>query len=129
MRTFFLFLILLPSLLCAAPRFNPSTVHTYTGTISSIQTFGYITRPTPHKQILLRTLHGEVTVDLGPEWYLEAQGITLFPGEEIVVEGSLIRVNGVYFVIASTLTKGDIMYHLRDKNGRPHWLTQSSHTG
>jgi len=123
MRAILLSIFLLPTLLCANPfpHFNPATVRTFKGEISSVQSFGYVTRPTPHKQILLRTESGEVTVDLGPEWYLESQGIAVYPGEQIEIEGSLIKVNGTHFVIASSITQGNTTYKLREKNGLPVW--------
>ncbi|MCH9626563.1 MAG: hypothetical protein S4CHLAM2_01850 [Chlamydiales bacterium] len=123
MRTLFLSLLLLPTLLIAKPfpYFNPSSVRTFHGEVLSVQTFGYITRPSQHKQVLLRTQNGEITVDVGPDWYLDAQGVVLTPGEKITVEGSLIKVNGTRFVIASSLTTDEMTYKLREKNGHPVW--------
>ncbi len=123
MRTLFLSLLLLPTLLIAKPfpHFNPATVHQFEGEVLSVQTFGYITRPSQHKQVILRTQNGEITVDVGPDWYLESQGLVLSPGDKITVEGSLIKVNGTHFVIASSLKTEDILFKLRDKNGRPVW--------
>lgn len=103
------------------PHFNPKTVRVFNGKISSVQTFGYATKPTPHKQIILRTMEGEIAVDVGPVWYLDAQGITLMPEGEVEVEGSVIRFNGNYFVIASSITQGGVTFKLREKNGLPVW--------
>ena len=123
MRTTLLTLFLLPTLLfgSAIPHFNPATVHTFKGEIASIRTFNYATRPTPHKQLLLRTPKGEIGIDLGPLWYLDSQGILMAPGEQIEVEGSLVKTNGTHYVIASSITQGKNTYQLRDKNGVPLW--------
>ncbi len=123
MRTALVALFLFPIFLIAHPYplFNPATLQSFKGEIASVETFSYVTRPTPHKQILLRTPGAEITVDLGPEWYLESQGIYVAPGEEVEIEGSLIKVNDTFFVIASSITQDGVTYKLREKNGLPIW--------
>lgn len=92
---------------------NSIPAETLKGEIVSMQTFNYATQPTPHKYILLRMPKGElVGVDLGPAWYLASQGITLFSGEEIQIEGTFQRIEGKPFVIATSLKKGEILYKL-----------------
>lgn len=123
MRSFFVGCFLLPILLVANPfpHFNPNTVQTFKGKISSIQQVGYATRPTPHTQLLLRTQKGEISVDLGPEWYIHSEGIVVIPGQQVTIEGSLLVLDGAHFVIASSITIGNQTYLLREKDGRPLW--------
>lgn len=123
MRVILLSLFLFPILLFAnpVPHYNPETVRVFEGKISSVQTFGDVTRPTPHKQILMRTLQGEVVVDLGPVWFIELQDINLYPGEQVKVVGSLIKIEGTRYVIASSITINNNTVKLREANGLPVW--------
>lgn len=123
MRTLIVSFFLLPTFLFANPfpHFNPATVQSFEGTVSSVQNFGNVTKPTPHKQIILRTQQGEIVVDIGPEWFINQQGINLYPGAKVKIIGSLIKLNGTRYVIASSLTIDDMTYKLREENGLPVW--------
>ncbi len=127
MRTFLLSLFLLPTLLLGnpSPHFNPKMVQQFKGEIVSVQTYSDVTRPNTHKQIFLRTVKGEIVVDLGPEWYIDLQGINLYAGEEVIVVGSLTKLNGTVYVIASSIKINDTLFKLREKNGVPVWRGKS----
>lgn len=124
MRGLFIAIFLLPAFLGAQPfpHFDPHTVQKFEGVILSVQTYGQVTQPTPHKHIYMRTPQGEeVVVDLGPEWYLNTQGIELYEDEKVEVVGSLMRFNGTHYVTASSITINHTTYKLREKNGLPVW--------
>lgn len=124
MRALLFTCFLLPIALLAfeTPRYDPSAVTSIKGKIASIQTFSYATKPTPYIQIIVRTLHGEIAVDLAPQWYIESQGIVLVQGEEIEIKGSMLYVNHMPFMIASSITIDGLTYFLRTpSNGYPLW--------
>ena len=58
----------------------------------------------------------EVSVHLGPQWYLERQEFSVEPKERLTVTGSRV-VLGEAAVIASELRKGDLALVLQDAQG------------
>ena len=64
---------------------------------------------------------GRVHVHLGPVWYLERQEFEIKPGDEVGIKGRCEKKNEKMNVIASELTHGDYVLHLRDSQGRPNW--------
>lgn len=64
---------------------------------------------------------GRVHVHLGPVWYLERQDFTIKPGDEVGIKGMCDKKNEKMDVIATELTHGDYVLHLRDSQGRPNW--------
>lgn len=123
LRATLLLLFLLPSILFADPhpKFNPATVCLIEGEVASTRLFNYVTKPTPHRQLLLRTQNGGVTVDLGPAWYLESQGFTIMHGERLAVKGSVLKLKNSFFMIATCVRKGEQTYVLRNNSGKPIW--------
>lgn len=80
--------------------FNQDSRETIEGEILSINSYKYVTHPSPHTQILLRTEIGDITVDLGSQWYLKEQGVILLPMDKIEVTGSVHQMNGKKVLIA-----------------------------
>jgi uncharacterized protein YdeI (BOF family) len=70
-------------------------------------------------ELIIRTADGEMVVHLGPEWYWDAEGITLSTGDQVQVtgfyEGDEFEVAGV-----EDTTTGESVT-LRDDSGRPMW--------
>ncbi len=76
-------------------------------------------------ELILDTDAGEVTVHLAPEWYWEAQGIPLSPGDRVSVQGFYESAEGVdetSFEVGrvENLTTGQAVT-LRDDAGHPLW--------
>jgi hypothetical protein len=64
----------------------------------------------------------QVSVHLGPVWYLERHGFELFPGDVTEVKGIYKRgKNGNVSVVAYEVIKGDDVLVLRDSEGWPVW--------
>ncbi len=101
--------------------YDPRTVTTVHGKIKTIENpaFGYNGGMGVH--LLLQTSSEEISVHVGPQWYVEKQAITFVAGEEIKIEGSRIKMNGKWVIIARNLTKGDKTIELRTQNGVPLW--------
>jgi hypothetical protein len=70
-------------------------------------------------EVTIQTADGELEVHLCPEWYWEAEGIALDPGDEVEVTGFY---EGDEFETAriENLTTGESVT-LRDDSGRPMW--------
>jgi hypothetical protein len=70
-------------------------------------------------EVTIQTADGELEVHLCPEWYWEAEGIALDPGDEVEATGFY---EGDEFETAriENLTTGESVT-LRDDSGRPMW--------
>lgn len=104
------------------PTFNPDIMESYQGTILNVQKLRLINRPAAVVQILLKTDQGTLTVEMGPEWFLDSQGITLSNRQHIMVKGSLAQAKNTKFLIASSFQTEKQEIQLRDeKTGKPLW--------
>ena len=64
---------------------------------------------------------GTMHVHLGPEWFLERQGLALKPGDEVSIRGRSYPLGGKERMIATEVIHRDQSLKLRDANGRPAW--------
>jgi hypothetical protein len=90
------------------PRYDERQMMEFKGKIVSVQRYSYVNRPIPYVQFLLRTQAGDLTVQAGPEWYLDAQGINIVPGVEMEVRGSLATFGEHHILIARSLKSNDL---------------------
>lgn len=101
--------------------YNPKTVETISGEVIIVD------RITPKKgmrygvHLMVKTEKEEISVHLGPGWYIENQDIRIEPKDKIVVKGSRISFNGKPAIIAAEVMKEDKILKLRDENGFPVW--------
>lgn len=119
MRSLFLSLVL--TLFAQTPLYNPETTREYKGQIVSVQKVSYANRPAPVLQFLLKTERGEIPVEVGPKWYIEANGFSFSPRENVEVQGSLIEIEGRKVIIAKRITTETDVLDLRDEEGSPLW--------
>jgi hypothetical protein len=86
-----------------------------------------IDRITPMKgmsagiHLVLKEANGEMSVHLGPEWYIEHQDFEIKVGDKIEVTGSKVMFQGKPAVIAAEVKKNHDVLKLRDGNGFPFW--------
>ncbi len=71
--------------------------------------------------VLLKTATGNISVHLGPAWYLENQDVKISVHDKIEAKGSRIVFNGSPALIAAEIKKGEEVLKLRDENGYPVW--------
>lgn len=64
---------------------------------------------------------GTMHVHLGPAWFLERQGLTLKPGDQVSIKGKHYHSGGKEGMIASEVIHGDQSLKLRDAQGQPAW--------
>ncbi len=101
--------------------YDPKTVETITGEVLRID------RITPRKgmsygaHMMVKTDKEEISVHLGPGWYLENQDVKIEPKDTVEVEGSRITFGGKPAIIAAELKKGGQVLKLRDDGGFPAW--------
>ena len=101
--------------------FDPKTVETISGEVTSV---GFITPLKGMSQgvhLVVKTEKGEISVHLGPAWYLQKQDMKLAPKDKVEITGSRITFEGKPTIIASEIKKADGMLKLRDENGFPVW--------
>jgi len=101
--------------------YDPKTLEPISGDIVRVD------RITPMKgmshgiHLAIKTDQGEISVHLGPAWFVENQDITIEPGDKVEVKGSRVTIQGKPAIIAASLRKGDETLELRDENGVPVW--------
>lgn len=101
--------------------YDPKTIETVRGEVISVQ------RITPRKGMsygvhtTVKTDKEEISVHLGPGWYLENQDVKIEPKDTIEVKGSRITFGGKPAIIAAEVKKGEEVLKLRDENGFPAW--------
>ncbi|MBK9519629.1 MAG: hypothetical protein IPO09_20340 [Anaeromyxobacter sp.] len=71
--------------------------------------------------LVLLTERGTLDVHLGPFDFVDAQPLQLAGGDQVVVFGSLTRVEGYQMMIAQVITRGSERLILRDPSGTPRW--------
>ncbi len=101
--------------------YNPATVETVTGEVISVD------RITPMKgmgagiHLQLKTDKENVSVHLGPAWFIERLDARIEKGDNIEVKGSRVTVADKPAIIAAEVKKGDALLKLRDDAGIPAW--------
>ena len=101
--------------------YDPRTIETISGEVVRVD------RITPQKgmsygvHMNVKTGKEEMSVHLGPGWYLENQDVKIEPKDTVEVRGSRIRFEGKPAIIAAEVKKGDQLLKLRDNNGFPVW--------
>lgn len=101
--------------------YNPATVETVSGTVESVD------KITPMKgmyngiHLMVKTDKETISVDLGPEWYIERLDTKIEKGDKIEVKGSRVTLSGKPAIIAAEVKKGDSTLVLRDSSGIPAW--------
>lgn len=103
---------------------NPATVETIKG---EVMTKDLITPPqgknwSPAVGLTLKKGDAYAAyVHLGPQWYIDRQGIDIEVGDQVEVTGSKILVEGNKVILVSIIKKGDRIWQLRDEKGFPFW--------
>lgn len=102
------------------PVYAPATVVTVQGEIAGIER---VPRGRGHEgvHLLLATETETLDVHLGPDWYVDEQGLKPSKGERVEVKGSRITLGGKPALIAQEVRSGDARMVLRDASGVPVW--------
>jgi hypothetical protein len=101
--------------------YDPKTVETLRGEVISVEKMVPIRGMSRGLHIVLKTEKEEISVHLGPEWYLVKQGLKVGVNDILEVKGSRIAYKGKPAMIAAEVRKGAGLLKLRDERGVPAW--------
>jgi hypothetical protein len=102
--------------------FINSSQETVVGQVMSIDTVTPLRDMAQGIQMVLRTEREDITVHLGPSWFILFQDISLSVNDKAVeVRGCRTSINGKPVIMASILVRRDRVLLLRDKDGIPYW--------
>jgi hypothetical protein len=101
--------------------YDVKTVQTVSGVVLSVEKFTPAQGMTPGVHLQVKTETGNLSVHLGPSWYLDNQEARIEPNDRIEITGSRVTLNGDPVLIAAEVKKGDRVLKLRDENGVPMW--------
>lgn len=101
--------------------YNPQTVETDKGQVLKVDLITPMKGMCQGVHLLLKTDKEQLSVHLGPSWYVTNQDVQINTGDDIEVTGSRVDFQGQQVIIASQVKKGDQVLVLRDKNGVPMW--------
>ncbi len=103
--------------------YNINTVETVKGEVLSIdEQTGK--RGSNGIHVTLKTEDGDLSVHLGPEWFMDKQTVKIAKGDQIEVTGSKITYKDKPALIAKLIKSGNDTLTLRDDNGYPVWRGQ-----
>ncbi len=69
--------------------------------------------------LVLKTTKGNITVDLGPPWYVKKQGFSLRTGDTLEVTGSRVTKDEKTLLLAAEVKKNGQTLKVRDEKGAP----------
>lgn len=101
--------------------YDVNTVETIKGSVTSIDQISHGNRMSKGIHIKLNSKSENITVHLGPSWYIENQDIQINKSDEITVTGSRVNYEGEMIIIAKEIIKGDEVLTIRDDKGYPYW--------
>ncbi len=101
--------------------YDPKTAETVSGEVVKVDKIVPLQGMYAGVHLLVKTGKETLSVQLGPEWYLDNQDIHIQSGDKVEVKGSRINFQGKPAIIAAEVRKGDETLRLRDENGFPVW--------
>ncbi|HBR22447.1 MAG TPA: DNA-binding protein [Nitrospiraceae bacterium] len=101
--------------------YNTATVETISGVVESVDKVTPVKGMYSGIHLMVKTDKETISVDLGPEWYIERLDTKIEKGDKIQVKGSRVTLSGKPAIIAAEVKKGDSTLVLRDSAGIPAW--------
>ncbi len=105
--------------------YDKATVETITGRVASVDEVTPVSTATRGVRLMVVTPKEEISVMLGPSWFVANQDVRIDPGETVEVTGSRVVIEGRPMIIARQVVKGDLVFRLRAQDGRPLWSAWS----
>ena len=103
--------------------YNPQTVTTVQGQVADLGSYGMqgwrVTPGMALRGLVLKTPNGNLTVNLGPPWYVSKQGFTLQTGDTLEVTGSKVIKDEKTVLLAAEVKKNGQTLKVRDEKGAP----------
>lgn len=101
--------------------YDPKITETVSGEVVKIERITPMRGMSSGVHVVLKTDKGDLSVHLGPQWYLENQDVKIESKDKLEVTGSRVVVQGQPALIAAEVKKGDEVLKLRDASGFPMW--------
>jgi len=101
--------------------YDPKTVETISGEVTSIHEIRPMKGMSQGIHLRVKTDKEEISVHLGPAWFIENQDVKIELNDKVEIKGSRITFSGKPAIIAAEIKKGDELLNLRDENGSPVW--------
>ena len=101
--------------------YDPKTVETFNGEVLRVEKITPLRRMSYGIHLIVKTEKEEISVHLGPGWFIENQDIKIEAKDKIEVKGSRITFQGSPAIIAAEVKKGENKLRLRDERGFPVW--------
>ncbi len=113
--------------------YNPQTEVTVKGEVmevgtspgqgpGAVQGMGY-------RSVTLKTAQGDMSVHLGPDWYMDEQQPAVAKGETLEVVGAKTTLDGKTVILAREVTMKGKKMMLRNNQGIPVWRGQGPGRG
>lgn len=103
--------------------YNPQTVTTVQGQVEDLGSYGMQGwRGTPGMEIqglVLKTNTGNITINLGPPWYVSKQGFALRKADTLEVTGSKVTKDEKTVLLAAEVKMNGRTLKVRDEKGAP----------
>jgi sporulation protein YlmC with PRC-barrel domain len=107
--------------------YNPDTVQTIHGTITSVGTHKIPDTATEGVYLHVKTDAGRtVRVYVGPRSYVDGQGVSFHKGEVVTITGSVAKSGQHEAVLASRIQMANRTLDLRNPDGKPLWTLGQS---
>lgn len=101
--------------------YDAAKVETFSGVVTSVDTIKPMRGMSRGVHLTVKTDREDISVHLGPEWFIENQDAGIGKGDRVEVTGSRITFEGRPAVIASEVEKDGQVLRLRDDDGFPLW--------
>ncbi len=101
---------------------DPATLETVRGTVLEVQrSLSRSGAAYRGVHLLVETTSEQLTVDLGPEWYVDEQPVRVEAGDVVEIVGSRIMREGSASLVAVEVKKEEQILKLRHRDGTPLW--------
>ncbi|WP_273860424.1 hypothetical protein [Photobacterium sp. GSS17] len=101
--------------------YDPQTIESISGDVVSVDKVTLMHGMHYGVHLTVKTAEGNVSVHLGPAWYIENQDVKITPNDKVTIKGSRITFDGQPAMIAIEVRKGNEVLTLRDPEGYPVW--------
>jgi hypothetical protein len=101
--------------------YDPAKVETMTGQVVSLEQAASPRGMGMGVGFTLNTGSETLVVHLGPQWFIDEQGVKIAAGDTVEIKGVKVERMGEKIFVAGEVKKGAEVLKLRDENGIPTW--------
>jgi hypothetical protein len=102
--------------------YHPDSVITFNGSVTGVSISPPTANMEPAVTILVKSSNGGTSiVELGPEWYINRQGVQFNIKDFVEITGSKTIENGRGVILAARIAVNSKVLTLRDNRGMPIW--------